>query len=72
MTTITVLPYVIHRDEKLYPNPEKFIPERFLDEDFKSKIGFGYIPFSAGYRNCIGKLLRVQFFGFLFQKICPI
>lgn len=56
MTTIIVYPYVLHRTEELYPNPEEFIPERFLDEANKSKLLYGYLPFSAGKRNCIGNI----------------
>lgn len=55
MTTVMVYPYIVHRNEDIFPNPEKFIPERFLDQDNKSKFLFGYIPFSAGARNCIGQ-----------------
>ncbi|VVC41084.1 Hypothetical protein CINCED_3A021256 [Cinara cedri] len=54
-TTISVIPYIIHRNENLYPNPEEFIPDRFLDEENKNKFLFGYLPFSAGPRNCIGQ-----------------
>jgi len=54
MTTMAIFPYVLHRNENIYPKPEEFIPERFLDEENKSKFLFGYIPFSAGARNCIG------------------
>lgn len=53
---IPILP--LHRDEKYFPNPEKFDPERFSDEN-KSNINFGaYIPFGTGPRNCIGRILH--------------
>nr|WOV89632.1 cytochrome P450 CYP4CJ4 [Rhopalosiphum padi] len=54
-TTILLYPYILHRSENIYPNAEEFIPERFLDEKNKEKLNFGYIPFSAGARNCIGQ-----------------
>lgn len=59
-TTISLVPYTLHRNEDTFPEPEKFDPERFSIEN-KRKIGpYGYIPFSAGYRNCIGKLTRFK------------
>nr|QEV83790.1 cytochrome P450 [Brachionus rotundiformis] len=51
--------YVIGRNEKYFPNPEKFLPERFLkDHSFakENKINsYTYFPFSLGPRNCIGQ-----------------
>ncbi|XP_025204857.1 cytochrome P450 4V2-like [Melanaphis sacchari] len=55
MTTMVIVPYILHRNEDIYPKPDDFIPERFFDEENKSKFIFGYIPFSAGARNCIGQ-----------------
>jgi cytochrome P450 family 9 len=52
--TIWIPVYAIHHDPKYYDNPEKFIPERFSEEN-KSKIQpFTYLPFGAGNRNCLG------------------
>lgn len=55
LTTVVVITSILHRNEELYPNPDEFSPDRFLDDDNKSKFLFGYLPFSAGARNCIGK-----------------
>ncbi|XP_065167280.1 cytochrome P450 9e2-like [Atheta coriaria] len=44
----------IHHDEDLYPNPSKFDPERFSDENKGNINAYGYLPFGSGPRNCIG------------------
>ncbi|XP_031624489.1 probable cytochrome P450 9f2 [Contarinia nasturtii] len=46
--------YAIHHDPKYFPNPEKFDPERFSDENKNSIISGTYLPFGIGPRNCIG------------------
>ena len=49
-----VSPWVTHRDPRLYPDPETFDPERWLDERAAGIPKYAYLPFSAGPRLCIG------------------
>jgi cytochrome P450 len=43
--------YLAHRQQTTYKQPDKFIPERFLEQKFSA---FEYLPFGGGYRGCIG------------------
>lgn len=44
----------IHTDPKYFPNPEKFDPERFSDENKNNIVPYTFIPFGLGPRQCIG------------------
>uniref|UniRef100_A0A1I8NS15 Cytochrome P450 n=1 Tax=Stomoxys calcitrans TaxID=35570 RepID=A0A1I8NS15_STOCA len=56
-TPIYISVYGLHYDEKYWPNPEKFDPERFSPTNKGSIHPMVYIPFGAGPRNCIGARL---------------
>jgi cytochrome P450 family 9 len=48
---IVVSTFALHRDPKYYPQPDKFDPERFLNNYVDKSI---YMPFGVGPRICIG------------------
>jgi cytochrome P450 family 110 len=43
--------YLAHRREDVYPDPDEFRPERFLERRYSP---FEYLPFGGGVRRCIG------------------
>jgi cytochrome P450 len=49
--TVTPCIHLIHRDPRIYPEPEAFRPERFLDNPPGT---YTWIPFGGGVRRCLG------------------
>ena len=43
--------HLVHRREDLYPDPERFRPERFLERQYTAHEWF---PFGGGNRMCLG------------------
>ena len=46
--------YLTHLREDLYPNPQQFNPQRFLDRQYTP---YEFIPFGGGSRRCMGEAL---------------
>ncbi|XP_076236988.1 cytochrome P450 6AQ1 [Calliopsis andreniformis] len=47
----------LHNDPQYYPDPDKYDPERFSEENKKNRPSCVYFPFGEGPRNCIGMRL---------------
>ncbi|XP_052809276.1 cytochrome P450 4A2-like [Mya arenaria] len=52
--------YVMHHNPAIWKNPEEFRPERFSDKQKEEHDVFGFVPFSAGSRNCIGQVFALN------------
>jgi cytochrome P450 len=48
-------PFVVHRDSRWFPEPEKFDPTRWQNDDAEKRPKFSYFPFGGGTRVCIGE-----------------
>ena len=52
---VLINPWLMHRDARYFPDPERFDPERFAPGTQPSWPPFCYLPFGAGVRGCVGE-----------------
>lgn len=48
--------YLLHRSAKIWPDPERFDPDRFLDS---KPAPWEFLPFGGGHRRCLGQAFAV-------------
>jgi cytochrome P450 len=53
-TQVTITTYPLHRNRRVWKNPDSFDPGRFTVEQTKGRPRYAYLPFGAGPRVCIG------------------
>lgn len=63
-TVVIVSMYETHHQEDIYPHPERFWPDRWLEQKVSP---YAYVPFGAGPRMCMGTAFSLQ----LFQLVIP-
>jgi cytochrome P450 len=56
---LIISPWIVHRDEAAWPDPDRFDPSRFLDDEGRRRrdrvTSAAYLPFGAGPRLCVGR-----------------
>jgi cytochrome P450 len=68
---IVISPWILHRHRLLWPQPDDFVPERFLDQT-EDSLGRGrFIPFGLGPRVCIGQGFSIQEIMIALNTILP-
>ncbi len=53
-TPVVISPYTLHRRSSLFPDPERFDPERFGAQQEQKIVRYSYLPFGAGSHRCLG------------------
>jgi cytochrome P450 len=52
--------YVMHRNRRYFPDPDRFDPLRFADTTTKTRSKYAYFPFGGGPHLCIGQGLAMM------------
>jgi cytochrome P450 len=63
-TIVLISMYETHHQERTYPQPERFWPDRWLEQRVSP---YAYVAFGAGARMCLGTAFSLQ----LFQVAIP-
>ena len=54
-TTVIISPYITHHLPEIWPEPEKFDPDRFTPARSAGRPRFAWFPFLGGPHQCIGQ-----------------
>lgn len=53
-TSVVISIMAIHHDPHVYPQPDRFRPQRFLERSYSP---YEFLPFGGGHRRCLGASL---------------
>ena len=56
---VWISPHLLHNDDRYFPEPDRFIPERFMKGRLPVNSRSVYMPFGAGQRKCIGHIFAL-------------
>jgi len=54
-SSILMSQYLMHRNPRYFPQPQRFDPERWTPQEKARRPRFSYFPFGGGPRSCIGE-----------------
>lgn len=54
-SVVFVSPFVVHRDHRWFPEPDRFDPDRWTDDLKRTRPRYAYFPFGGGLRMCVGQ-----------------
>ena len=70
-TSIGMSQYVMHRDRRYYPDPDRFDPMRWTEDEVAKRPKYSYFPFGGGLRLCIGEPLAWMEAMLILATLCP-
>jgi cytochrome P450 len=53
-TCVVISPWLTHRHKDLWPLPDRFDPQRFVDPQLQLPHRYAYFPFNGGRHQCLG------------------
>jgi cytochrome P450 len=56
---VAIMPWILHRHQTLWDEPNRFEPDRFSPENSAGRDRFAWLPFGGGPRICIGAALAL-------------
>jgi cytochrome P450 len=59
-SVVAVMPWVVHRHRKLWPDPDRFDPDRFAIGSAGTRSRYAYLPFGIGPHVCPGAALSLN------------
>ncbi|WP_322779669.1 cytochrome P450, partial [Frankia sp. Cas4] len=77
-STIMISQWVVHRDPQYWPDPDCFVPERWLDPESSApapasrstRPRYAFFPFGGGSRQCIGNTFAEMEGTLILATIC--
>jgi cytochrome P450 len=51
---VSIIPWIMHRHPRHWPDPERFDPSRFEAEEAANRHRYEFLPFGGGPRKCVG------------------
>ncbi|KAG9517829.1 cytochrome P450, partial [Aureobasidium melanogenum] len=66
---VSCQPFTLHKDPVVFPSPEKFDPQRWLEEKGELERNRMFFAFSQGARGCIGKHLALAEMKILLREV---
>jgi cytochrome P450 len=68
---VLIAPWLFHRDPRLFDDPRRFDPDRFLPDREAALPRFAYMPFGGGRRICIGNQFALMEGQIILSTIAP-